>query len=168
MGASASSVITNAAEAGDTLPAASVAVVVIVFAPLARSPVSKVKLQLPAPSAVVVPTEVAPTNTVTVAFASAVPEMVAVVSLVSASVVSPELDATSNVAAEGAAGTVASLATVSVTALAALPASSVSVTVRVSVPSSSPDRSRLATCSEAPATVPVPVTLVPPPDEEIA
>ena len=57
-GAVVSMVTTIGAEAALVLPAASVAVVVMLCAPSPRTPV--VKVQLPAPSAVVVPTSVTP------------------------------------------------------------------------------------------------------------
>ena len=69
-------------------------------------------------------------------------------------------------ATECPVGSVASLTTVSVAALPALPASSVRVTDRVNVPSPSPDRSRPVIWSVAVAMVPDPVTAVPPPDDE--
>ena len=84
-GAVVSMVIDRPEEAEEVLPAASVAVAVIVWLPSAIAEPG-VKLQLPEPSAVVVPIELPSDSTVTVALASAVPVKVGVVSLVMLSV----------------------------------------------------------------------------------
>ena len=64
-------VTASAADAKPVLPAASIAFVVKLWPPLARGAV--VRLHAPAPLAVAVPTEVAPSNTCKVLLASAVP-----------------------------------------------------------------------------------------------
>src|SRR5207253_2213679 len=70
-GAAVSMVTERLPEAVPVLPAASIALAVIVWLPEASVEVAM--LQLPLPSAVPLPTWVAPSNSVTVLFASAVP-----------------------------------------------------------------------------------------------
>ena len=77
-GAAVSTVTTRAGEAALTLPAASVAVALKLCAPSARAAVAK--LQAPAPFAVTVPSDVAPSKISICAPASAVPVSTSVVS----------------------------------------------------------------------------------------
>ena len=93
--------------------------------------------------------------------------MVAVASLVSVSDVLPEFELSASAGAEGPSGASPSLLTLSSTAAAALPAASVKAIDRVKVPSSSPERSRPVTVSVPPDIIPLPVTAVPPPFDEI-
>src|SRR5437868_5824610 len=80
-GAEVSMVMLSPVEAGEALPAASVAVAVMLYVPAARALL--VIVQLPEPSAVVVPIKVLPPrNSCTVLPASAVPMKVGVVTLV--------------------------------------------------------------------------------------
>ena len=71
VGASVSTVATRAADAALVLPAASASVAVKLWVASARVPV--VKLQVPMPFAVALPSCVAPSNILTVLLASAVP-----------------------------------------------------------------------------------------------
>src|SRR6202008_379171 len=92
------------------LPAASVAVAVIVCGPELSAEL--VTLQLPEPSAVAVPTCVAPSNSFTVDPTSAVPVNVGVVTLVRLSVLDdPESEAVVRSGAEGAVGAAVSMVT---------------------------------------------------------
>jgi hypothetical protein len=93
-GTDVSTVMLVGAEAGLTFPAVSVAVAVRICPPSA-SELEGVKLQLPDPSAVVVPREVVPSNTSTTLLAVATPVKVGVLSLVILSM----LDAPVSVAA---------------------------------------------------------------------
>ena len=109
-------------ETAETFPAASVAVADAVCAP-AASGVVGVKLQAPVPSAVAVPTDAPSTSTVTVEFASAVPEMAGC-----AEVYAPWAGAVTT----GAAGGVMSIVKVLVAEAAeTFPAASVAVALTV-------------------------------------
>ena len=122
--------IARPADAAETLPAASVAVIVIVCAPSLS--VEAVMLQLPLPSAVALPTVPATElPSVTVLPASAVPVNVGVLSLVTLSVLElPESDPLARSGAAGVAGTDASIATANAEdALETLPAASVAIAV---------------------------------------
>src|SRR5258708_28524505 len=106
------------------LPAASVAVAVRLWALLASAAV--VKLQAPVPLAVALPSSVAPSNTLTVALASAVPVSVSVLSLVMPSPIVPL--SVENEAMLGATGAVVSMVTLrAADAGPVLPAASVAV-----------------------------------------
>ena len=91
-------------DAGEILPAASVAVAESAYVPSVI--VAAIRLQLPLPSAVVVPTGVESIRTVTVLPASAVPPKLGVVSLVT--------EPLAGVTATGAAGAVVSIVQVKV------------------------------------------------------
>src|SRR3974390_149063 len=106
-GAVVSTVTAIAAEAAPVLPATSVAVAVRLCAPLASVPV--VYVQAPLPLAVVVPSNVVPSKTFTVALASAVPVSVNVASLVIPSPTTPL--SVENDAMIGAAGAGVSMVT---------------------------------------------------------
>src|SRR3954453_4029493 len=121
-------------EAVPVLPAASVALAVIVWLPEASVDVAM--LQLPLPWAVPLPTLVAPSNSVTVLLASAVPVKVGVATLVRLSVLDePESEAVARSGAEGAVGAVVSIVTDRpVEAVLVLPAASVALAVIVWLP----------------------------------
>lgn len=112
--------------AGPLLPAASVAMAVILCAPGVKALLGE-QLQLPLASAVAVQSVVAPSLTVTVPFGSAVPLMSGVVSLV----LLPDNGALMT----GALGAVLSMAKVRVLGVLVLPAGSVAVALRVCDPS---------------------------------
>ena len=127
LGAAVSTVMLTALEAPEVLLAASVAVVVIECLPSLRALLG-VKLQLPELLAVVVPNELAPSKTVTVLLASAVPLMVGLLLLVLLPLV--------GLLMLGALG--AAVSTVMLTALEALevlPAASLALAVIECVPS---------------------------------
>ncbi len=133
-GAVASIVTVRPADAALVLPAASVTLVVNVCVPLVN--VLDVMLQLPEPSAVVVPSNVVPSVSynLTVAPASApLPVRVGVVTLVMLSVLLlPESEALARSAAPGAVGAVVSTVTARpVDAELVLPAASVTLVVKV-------------------------------------
>src|SRR5437764_1314088 len=109
-GAAVSMVTDRPPEAVPVLPAASVALAVIVWLPEASVEVAM--LQLPLPSAVPLPTWLAPSYSVTVLPASAVPVKVGVATLVRLSVLdAPESEAVARSGAEGAAGAVVRMVT---------------------------------------------------------
>ncbi|TYZ39146.1 hypothetical protein C2U34_26350, partial [Ralstonia solanacearum] len=115
-GAAVSTVIANAELAVLTLPAASVAVAVMLWLPSVRAVVGE-KVQLPEASAVVVPSNVVPSRMLTVLLASAVPVSTGMASLVlPPAVMAPVTGATLSVTVlmTGAAG--AAVSTVSVKA----------------------------------------------------
>src|SRR5262249_16945604 len=100
-------VTARADEAAPVFPAASVAVAVKLGAALAKLPV--VKLQAPLPLATTLPSSVAPSNTLTVALASAVPVSVRTFVLV---IPSPTVPVSGeNEAMVGATGAVVSIVT---------------------------------------------------------
>src|SRR3954454_20205765 len=107
-GAAVSMVTDRPPEAVPVLPAASVALAVIVWLPEASVEVAM--LQLPLPSAVPLPTWVAPSYSVTVLPASAVPVKVGVATLVRLSVLdAPESEAAARSGVDGALGAVVSM-----------------------------------------------------------
>ncbi len=122
VGAAISTVIAKTAETSLTLPATSVACAVILCTEPADKSISKVKL--PPLFAVIVPNEVVPLNNSTVAFASAVPEMVKpLVSLVRLSLLLLPLSSSSAKSKLiGAVGLEVSMVTVAVEAVETLPA----------------------------------------------
>lgn len=73
-GAAVSMVMTIPADAGDTFPAASFDVALIVCAPVVNA-TAGVRLQIPVADAFTVPKDIRPSRTVIVARGSAVPEM---------------------------------------------------------------------------------------------
>src|SRR5712672_217432 len=158
-GAAVSMVTDSPPEAVPVLPAASVALAVIVWLPEASVDVAM--LQLPLPSAVPLPTWVAPSNSVTVLFASAVPVKVGVATLVRLSVPdAPESEAVARSGVEGAVGAVLSIVTDSpVEAVLVLPAASVALAVIVWLPEASVEAVMLQL--PLPSAVPVPSTVVP-------
>src|SRR4029079_14930016 len=130
-GALASMVTLSALEAALVLPATSVAVAVRLWPPLVSAAV--VKLQAPAPLAVADPSRVAPSQTLTVALASALPVRVRVLSLVMPSPTVPLSVEYEPIA--GVAGALASMVPLSVEEAAlVLPATSVAVAVRLWAP----------------------------------
>lgn len=134
VGAAVSIVTVSDGEATEMLPTASVALVVSTWLP---APKVGVSVQLPEPSAVVVPTTVVPSYNVTVALASAVPDSTGAVLEVMLSVLDDPLsDDAARSGADGIAG-----ATVSIEMVddddAVLPATSVATALRVNVPSAS-------------------------------
>src|SRR6185436_3683803 len=128
IGATVSMVTLSAVEAALVLPATSVAVALRLWPPLESAAV--VKLQAPAPLALTLPSRLAPSKTLTVALASAVPVSVRVLSLVMPSpttLLSVEYDAM-----VGLTGATVSMVTLSaVDAALVLPATSVAVAVRL-------------------------------------
>src|SRR5260221_10022952 len=137
LGAASAKLLTvtfRAAEAALLVPAASVAVAVRLWVALAS--VAVVKLQAPVPFAVALPSSVAPSNTLTVALASAVPVSVRTLALVMPSPVTPVSG--ENEAIVGTVGTWVSTVTLSAAdAVPVLPAASVAVDVRLWAPSAS-------------------------------
>src|SRR5207248_951358 len=105
VGAAVSMVTDSPVEAALMLPAASVALAVIVWLP--EDSVEVAMLQLPLPSAVPLPIWVAPSNSVTVLPASAVPVKVGVATFVRLSVPeAPESEAVARSGVDGAVGAV--------------------------------------------------------------
>ena len=158
-GATVSTVITTGAEATLVLPAASVAVVEMLCDPSART--LDVKLQLPAPSAVVVPTNVTPSYTEIVVPASAVPVNVGVLSPVTSSVEdAPVSDAGARSGVPGTAGAAVSTVMFSVPEAAlTLPAASVAVAEIACAPSARTPEVKLQL--PAPSAVVVPSRVAP-------
>ena len=134
-GAAVSIVTVSTPEAALTLPARSVALATIAWTPFANGLAAMD--HTPAASAWLLPTTVAPSNSVTVALASAVPVNVGVVTLVVLSVFDgPLSDPTARSGALGTTGAVVSTVTVSATEGApALPAKSVACAVIAWTPS---------------------------------
>src|SRR5690348_5603351 len=125
-GATVSTVTAYAAETAPVLPAASVAVAVKLCAPSASTAVAK--LQAPVPLATALPMSVAPSNTLTVLLASAVPLSVSVFASVRWSPAVPLSG--ENAAIVGALGATVSTVTLSAAEAAlVLPAASVAVAV---------------------------------------
>src|SRR5206468_984490 len=149
-GAAVSTVSVRAADADDVLPLASVAVAVSVWLPSPRSVVG-VKLQTPLASAVAVPSEVVPSRTVTVLFASAVPVMVGVASLVWLSPCVPVSLAAASVSPVGAAAAVSMVNARDADAVEVLPAASAAVAVSAWLPSPSADAGVKFQAPSAPA-----------------
>ena len=116
------------------LPAASVALAVMLCVPSLNALL--VMLQLPLPSAVVVPSTVLPSSNTTVLLASVVPEKVGVVTLVMLSVLELPLSVAAVMSgAEGDAGAEVSIVMLRAAELAALPAVSLCSAVMECVPS---------------------------------
>src|SRR5205085_1243572 len=146
-------------EAALVLPAASVALAVIVWLPEAS--VEVVMLQLPLPSAVRSEERRAGSDSVTVLFASAVPVTVGVVALVRLSVLDvPESDPAVSSGVEGAVGAAVSIVTDRLAEAAlVLPAASVALAVIVWLPEDSVEVVMLQL--PLPSTVPLPTWVTP-------
>src|SRR3954449_5506907 len=158
-GAAVSIMTERPPEAVPVLPAASVALAVIVWLPEDSADVAM--LQLPLPSAVPLPTWLAPSNSVTVLFASAVPVKVGVATLVRLSVPDePESEAVARSGVEGAAGAAVSMVTDRPPeAVPVLPAASVALAVIVWLPEASVDVAMLQL--PLPSAVPLPTWVAP-------
>ena len=157
----ASMVMARPEDATLVLPAVSVALAVMVWAPAARAEV--VMVQLPEPSAVPDPISVVPSvsYSLTVALASAVPLKVGVVSLVMLSVLELPLSVPAVMSgALGAPGAVASMVTARPEdATLVLPAKSVALAVMVWAPA---DRAEVVMVQlPEPSAVPEPIRVVP-------
>src|SRR5207248_939055 len=159
VGAAVSMVTDSPVEAALMLPAASVALAVIVWLPEASVEVAM--LQLPLPSAVPLPTCVAPSYSVTVLLASAVPEIGRAACRVRLSV--PDVAASEPVArsgVDGAIGALLAMVTRSPTVTALLSrAPSVAFAVIVWLPEASVDVAMLQL--PLPSAVPVPTCVAP-------
>ena len=161
-GAEVSMVTVSAAEAVLAFPAASVALVVKVWAPALS--VLVVMLQLPKPSAVVVPSTVVPSvsyNLMVAPASAPLPVMVGVVALVRLSeLLLPVSEPDARSAAFGAAGAKVSMVTVrAADAALVLPAASVALVVNVWLPALSVLDVMLQL--PEPSAVAVPSTVVP-------
>src|SRR4051794_3124546 len=158
-GAAASMVTDSPPEAVPVLPAASVALAVIVWLPEASVDVAM--LQLPLPSAVPLPTWLAPSYSVTGLAASAGPVKVGVATLVRLSVPDePESEAAAKSGVEGAFGAVVSMVTERpLEAVPVLPAASVALAVIAWLPEASVDVAMLQL--PLPSAVPLPTWVAP-------